>query len=164
MTSSRSMECRLSICTGPAYQRASLQSWPWLSSSLLSRGAATSGVGVNGPPLFQPSSFPPLPPPVGCLVAPLNTNTSTRTLLLQPLCSLSPTTQGTREHSSSLKTAPRESNLCPASVLRKRYCLHFCTPHLFIFVIRTYSMFTLSYEKILQVYCLDSVSSGFHNT
>ena len=32
--------------------------------------------------------------------------------------------------------------------------------HTHFLVIRTYSMFTLSYKKILQVYCLDSVSSG----
>ena len=45
---------------------------------------------------------------------------------------------------------------------RKIYYLHFCTPHICIFlVICTYSMFTLSYKKILQVYCLDSVSSGY---
>ena len=34
------------------------------------------------------------------------------------------------------------------------------TTHLYFLVIRTYSMFTPSYEKILQIYCLDSVSSG----
>ena len=34
------------------------------------------------------------------------------------------------------------------------------TTHLYFLGIRTYSMFTLSYKKILQVYCLDSVSSG----
>ena len=34
------------------------------------------------------------------------------------------------------------------------------TTHLYFLVICTYSMFTLSYEKILQVYCLDSVLSG----
>ena len=38
---------------------------------------------------------------------------------------------------------------------RKIYYRHFCTPHIF-----TYSTFTLSCEKILLVYCLDSVSSG----
>ena len=44
---------------------------------------------------------------------------------------------------------------------RKRCYLHFSAPYNFIFwAIRIYFMFTLSYEKILQVYCLDSVSSG----
>ena len=45
---------------------------------------------------------------------------------------------------------------------RKRYYLHFSTPRILIFLgICTYSMFTLSHKKILQVYCLDSVSSEF---
>ena len=35
------------------------------------------------------------------------------------------------------------------------------TTHLYFLIIRTCSMFTLSCKKILQVYCLDSVSSDF---
>ena len=35
------------------------------------------------------------------------------------------------------------------------------TTDLYLLVIRTYSMFTLSCKKILQVYCLDSVSLDF---
>ena len=34
------------------------------------------------------------------------------------------------------------------------------TAHLYFLVIHPYSIFTLSYETILQAYCLDSVSSG----
>ena len=37
------------------------------------------------------------------------------------------------------------------------------TTHLYSLVIRTYSMFTVSYEKLLQVYCLDSVLLGIQN-
>ena len=73
---------------------------------------------IGGPATLPAIQFSAATASCGCLVAPPNTNTSTRTLSLQPLRSLSPTTQGTREHSSSLKAAPRESNLCPANVLR----------------------------------------------